>query len=106
MLNTLLFVHLVIALLLIVVILLQKTSTDGLSGIGGGGNNMGIMSGRSAANFLVRTTIILATVFFINAVVLANLSTQKHNDFTSKLDAVEQNAKEPQLEEEHIPIAK
>ena len=106
MLNTLLFVHLVIALLLIVVILLQKTSTDGLSGIGGGGNNMGIMSGRSAANFLVRTTIILATVFFINAVVLANLSTQKHNDFTSKLEAIEQNETEPKLEEEHIPIAK
>ncbi len=106
MLNTLLFVHLVIALLLIVVILLQKTSTDGLSGIGGGGNNMGVMSGRSATNFLVRTTIILATIFFINAVVLANLSTQKHNDFTSKLDAVEQNTKELQPEEEHIPIAK
>ena len=43
MLNTLLFVHLIIAALLVVVILLQKTSTDGLSGIGGGGNNMGIM---------------------------------------------------------------
>ncbi len=106
MLNTLLFVHLVIALLLIVVILLQKTSTDGLKGIGGGGNNMGIMSGRSAASFLVRTTIILAIVFFINAIVLANLSTQKHNDFTSKLDEIEQNTKESDLEAEHIPIAK
>lgn len=106
MLNTLLFVHLVIALLLIIVILLQKTSSDGLSGIGGGGNNMGLMSGRSATSFLVRTTIILAIVFFINAIVLANLSTQKHDNLTSKLDAVEKNTEEPQSEEEHIPIAK
>lgn len=107
MLNTLLFVHLVIALLLVVVILLQKTSTDGLSGIGGGGNNMGIMSGRSAASFLTKTTIILATVFFVNAIILANLSTQKHNDFATKLEETEQKeSKNKSSEEEHIPIAK
>ncbi len=105
MLNTLLFVHLIIALLLVIVILLQKTSTDGLSGIGGG-NNMGIMSGRAAANFLTRTTIILAIVFFANAMILANLSTQKHNDFATKLEKIEQEQKNINSEEEHIPIAK
>ncbi len=86
MLNTLLFVHLILALLLVAVILLQKTSTDGLSGIGGGGNNMGVMSGRSAANFLTKTTIILAVVFFANALILANLSTKKHTDISVKLE--------------------
>lgn len=106
MLNTLLFVHLIIAALLVVVILLQKTSTDGLSGIGGGGNNMGIMSGRSAANFLTRTTIILAIVFFVNAIILANLSTQKHDDFAAKLEKIEQNENNQKVEEETIPIAK
>ena len=106
MLNTLLFVHLIIAALLVVVILLQKTSTDGLSGIGGGGNNMGIMSGRSAANFLTRTTIILAIVFFVNAIILANLSTQKRNDFATKLEKIEQNENNQRVEEETIPIAK
>jgi len=106
MLNTLLFVHLIIAALLVVVILLQKTSADGLSGIGGGGNNMGIMSGRSAANFLTRTTIILAIVFFVNAIILANLSTQKHNDFSTKLEKIEQNENNQRVEEETIPIAK
>lgn len=105
MLNTLLFVHLIIALLLVIVILLQKTSTDGLSGIGGG-NNMGIMSGRAAANFLTRTTIILAIVFFANAMILANLSTQKHNDFATKLEKIEQEQKNINSGEEHIPIAK
>ena len=106
MLNTLLFVHLIVALLLVAVILLQKTSTDGLSGIGGGGNNMGIMSGRSAANFLARTTIILAIVFFVNAIILANLSTQKHNDLATKLEKIEQKENNQKVEEESIPIAK
>ena len=85
MLNTLLFIHLVIAILLIIIILLQKTSTDGLSGIGGGGNNMGVMSGRSAATFLTRTTIALGIMFFVNALVLANLSTNKHTDISQKI---------------------
>lgn len=106
MLNALLFIHLIVALLLVAVILLQKTSTDGLSGIGSGGNNMGIMSGRSAANFLTRTTIILAIVFFVNAIILANLSTQKYNDFVTKLEKVEQKEKNQKVEEETIPIAK
>ncbi len=106
MLNTLLFIHLIVALLLVAVILLQKTSTDGLSGIGGGGNNMGIMSGRSAANFLTRTTIILAIVFFVNAVILANLSTQKYNDFATKLEKIEHKENNQKIEEETIPIAK
>jgi preprotein translocase subunit SecG len=107
MLNTLLFVHLVIALLLVIVILLQKTSTDGLSGIGGGGNNMGVMSGRSAANFLTKTTIILAIVFFANAIVLANLSTKKHTDFSTKLEKIEQTTDEDKtdsVEEVAVPI--
>ena len=56
---------------------------------------MGIMSGRSAANFLTRTTIILAIVFFVNAIILANLSTQKHNDFATKLEKIEHNRKQP-----------
>jgi preprotein translocase subunit SecG len=106
MLNTLLFVHLVISILLVVVILLQKTSTDGLSGIGGGGNNTGIMSSRSAANFLTKTTIALAVAFFVNAITLANLSTQKHSDFTTKLEQIEKKVNDPNQEEESLPIAK
>jgi len=105
MLNTLLFVHLIIALLLVIVILLQKTSTDGLSGIGGGGNNMGVISGRSTANFLTKTTIILAIVFFGNALVLANLSTQKYTDIATKLEQAEEKEGEIKAEEA-LPIAK
>lgn len=98
MMNILLFIHMVIAILLIIVILLQKTSADGLSGIGG--NNMGIISARSAANFLTKTTIILATLFFINALILANLSSKSGNNISKKIET-------PIIEEENkVPIAK
>ncbi len=106
MINTLLFIHLIIAILLIVVILLQKTSTDGLSGIGGGGN-MGLVSSRSAANFLTKITIVLAIIFFANALLLANLSSKSHDDIATKLEKsnnqIENNtATEP----ESLPMAK
>ncbi|WPY01011.1 Preprotein translocase subunit SecG [Candidatus Trichorickettsia mobilis] len=85
--SILLFVHVIIAVLLITVILLQQTGTDGLSGIGGsGGGNMGMVTARSAANFLTRTTIILAILFFINAIILANLSSQKQVDLDKKIN--------------------
>ncbi|MDC0864558.1 preprotein translocase subunit SecG [Rickettsiaceae bacterium] len=102
MLNTLLFVHLSIAILLVIVILLQKTSTDGLSGIGGG-NNMGLVSGRSAANFLTRTTVILAVVFFANAIMLANLSSRSNKDVLHKQDT-ENTGNAASVEEKSLPV--
>ena len=101
MINTLLFVHLVIAILLIMVVLLQKTSTDGLSGIGGG-NNMGIVSRRSAANFMTRSTIILATIFFANCLLIGNLSSVKHDIVSEQM----QRDTQKQEEVEQIPMAK
>ncbi len=86
MFNTLLFIHLVVSILLIIIILLQKTSTDGLSGIGGGGNNMGLVSGRTAANFMTKTTIFLAVIFFVNALVLANISNNSQSNIVKKLE--------------------
>ena len=107
MINTLLFIHLIIAILLVIVILLQKTSTDGLSGIGGGGGNIGLVSGRSVANFLTRTTVILAITFFCNALVLANLSSQPRSNLTNKLEkSSEQNSIDSSAEKETLPMAK
>jgi preprotein translocase subunit SecG len=100
MMNILLFIHIVIAVLLIIVILLQRTGADGLSSIGGG-NNMGIVSGRSAANFLTRITIILASMFFVNAIVLANLSTKKTPALVEKIEQLENKS-----EGTSVPIAK
>ena len=82
MLNILLIVHVVVAILLVTVILLQRNSADALAGLGGGGNNMGVVSARGAANFMTRMTVILAIAFMGNSLVLANLSNksaEKHD---------------------------
>lgn len=99
--NVLLFIHIVISLTLIAVILLQKSSSDGLSGLASTSGNMGIVSGRAAANFLTKTTMILATMFIVNALILANLSSKKrHHNTVKQLD---QSASAAQASE-HLPV--
>jgi preprotein translocase subunit SecG len=105
MLNTLLFVHFVIAILLITVILLQKTSENGLGGIGGG-NNTGLVSSRSAANFMTRSTIILGVLFFANAIVLANLSSKSYTGITEKIEKSTKSSTPDNTKNNSVPIAK
>jgi len=102
MMDILLVVHLIIAALLIIVILLQKNSADALSGLGGGANNMGIVSARATATFFTRLTIFLAIAFMVNALLLANLSIKgnKENPLESKLK------ENPTQTQQTIPMAK
>ena len=65
-------VHVLIALALIGVVLLQK-SEGGALGMGGGGMS-GFMTGRSTANVLTRTTMILAVLFFVTSLALVLVS--------------------------------
>ncbi|WP_425363264.1 preprotein translocase subunit SecG [Candidatus Tisiphia endosymbiont of Hybos culiciformis] len=101
MMNILLFVHIVIAILLIIVILMQKTGSDGLSGVGGGNGTMGVVAGRTVVNFLTKTTVVLATLFIINAIILANLSSKKNPGIIKKIEQVDDKQQESSL-----PIAK
>jgi preprotein translocase subunit SecG len=71
--NVLLIIQLLVAIGLTVVILLQK-SEGGALGMGGGGAGGGMMSGRSAANILTRTTMVLAALFILNCIALAVLT--------------------------------
>jgi len=66
--TVLLIIQALVAAGLIGVILMQR-SEGGALGIGGGGG--GMMSSRGAANILTRTTMILATVFIANSILLA-----------------------------------
>ncbi len=100
MIDILLFVHITIAILLIIVILMQRSGSDGISSISGG-NNMGVVSAKTVGNFLTKSTIILTTLFLINAIVLANLSSKKKSDLVSKINEIEENQAENSL-----PIAK
>ena len=69
--NILLTIHLIIAVVLVVVILLQKSEGGALGiGGGGGGSQFGMFTARGSANFLTRTTAILATLFIMSSLLL------------------------------------
>ncbi len=82
--TILLVVHVVICIALIGVVLIQRSESDGFGlGSGSGAN---LLSGRSTANLLTRTTAFLATLFIINSLVLSILVTRGNE--SSLLDTI------------------
>lgn len=71
----LIVLQMLISILLVVAILLQASKGGGLAGIAGGAMQSSVFGGRSAANFLTKATTILATVFMLNCLGMAVLST-------------------------------
>ena len=71
--QVVLVIHLILAISLVCTILLQKNEGGGL-GMGGGGQGGGMggfMTGRAAADFLTRTTAILAAGFICTSMIMA-----------------------------------
>lgn len=66
-----LVVHAIVATAMVGVILMQRSEGGGLAG---GGNPAGLMSARGAADFLTRTTTILATLFVVLSIALAAIA--------------------------------
>jgi preprotein translocase subunit SecG len=72
--NVLLVVHLLACISLVITVMLQR-SEGGALGMGGGGTG-GIISGRGAANVLVRTTMVCAAIFFTTSIVMTRLNAE------------------------------
>ena len=70
----LLVLHAIIAAILVTVILMQRSEGGGL---GMGGSPSGLMSARGAADFLTKSTAILATVFVGLSIVLAIIAASR-----------------------------
>lgn len=102
MMQILLIVHLLIVLALIGVVLLQKSEGGGL-GIGGGGGGGasggmgGFMTGRGSANFLSRTTAVLAVCFMATSITLSILAGTQ-TEPTSILDNIGEDSDTPSLQ--------
>jgi preprotein translocase subunit SecG len=75
MFTFLLVVQAIIATCLVTVVLMQRSEGGGL---GMGGSPGGFMSARGAADFLTRSTTVLATIFVSLSIVLAVLASVKH----------------------------
>ena len=67
----LLIVQSIVALALVAVILMQRSEGGGL---GVGGSSSGLMTARGAADFLTRSTAILATIFIALSITLAAIA--------------------------------
>src|SRR5947209_20172780 len=81
MFTFLLVLHACIAAGLVVVILIQKSEGGGL---GMGGSPSGLMSARGAADFLTRSTTVLAFLFVSLSIVLGVMAASGHK---SKIDS-------------------
>lgn len=73
--TILLVTHSILVLFLIVMVLIQRTESDGLSGLGGGGGNQ-FLTGRGAANLMTRTTSWLAAGFMATSLTLAVIASR------------------------------
>ncbi len=74
--NLLLIAHLVMAVALVVLVLLQQgkgAQAGAAFGGGSSGSSQSLFGARGSANFLTRTTAIIATIFFITTLSLAYL---------------------------------
>ncbi|MGE4323128.1 MAG: preprotein translocase subunit SecG [Sphingobium sp.] len=75
MFTFLLVVQAIVAACLVTVILMQRSEGGGL---GVGGSPAGFMSARGAADFLTRSTAVLAVVFVSLSIVLAVIASVRH----------------------------
>ncbi len=73
--GILIALQMIISVLLVVSILLQSSKGGGLAGIAGGMMSSAVFGGRGAANFLVKATTVLTTLFMLNCLGMAVLTT-------------------------------
>ena len=86
--SVLLVSQFILVVLLAFFILIQRTSSDGLSGLSGGGSNFMGAPKRKKGNFLTKTTMILAILFLINSICIAKYfvsEAEKANQMSKKL---------------------
>ena len=88
--NVLIVAHVLTALAIIGLVLLQHgKGADMGSGFGGGASGS-LFGATGSANFLSRTTAILATIFFVLSLGLAYVATKKPVEGGGVMDAIRQ----------------
>jgi preprotein translocase subunit SecG len=93
--TILLVFHVLLSLAIIGLVLLQrgKGAEAGAALGGGGGASATVFGARGAANFLSRTTAVLATAFFISSLALAYIASDRDVP-TSVTETIEQSAQQ------------
>lgn len=104
--NVLTIVYLVVAILLVAFVLMQQGKGADAGASFGAGASATVFGSAGSANFLSRTTALLATIFFAISLVIGNLSSNNKAPSSQfdDLSQVEQKQAEPvKVENNDIP---
>ena len=82
-------IHAVISIAIVALGLMQKGKGADAGASFGSGASGTVFGARGAANFLSRATAVMATLFFVNSLALAYLTTQQTGAGTSVVEAAE-----------------
>ncbi|HHF5246179.1 TPA: preprotein translocase subunit SecG [Haemophilus influenzae] len=97
--QVLLFIYVVVAIALIGFILVQQGKGANAGASFGGGASGTMFGSAGAGNFLTRTSAILATAFFVIALVLGNMNSHKGNFQKGTFDDLSQAAEQVQQQQ-------
>lgn len=97
--QVLLFIYVVVAIALIGFILVQQGKGANAGASFGGGASGTMFGSAGAGNFLTRTSAILATAFFVIALVLGNMNSHKGNIHKGAFDDLSQAAEQVQQQQ-------
>ncbi|MBV2235738.1 MAG: preprotein translocase subunit SecG [Sterolibacterium sp.] len=94
--SSVLAVHLLVGLAVIVLVLLQHGKGADMGAAFGGGASGSLFGATGSANFLSRTTAILAAVFFVTSLSLSYMATERVKPSGSVLDTAPVTTQQPQ----------
>ena len=97
--QVLLFIYVVVAIALIGFILVQQGKGANAGASFGGGASGTMLGSAGAGNFLTRTSAILATAFFVIALVLGNMNSHQGNIQQGAFDDLSQAAEQVQQQQ-------
>jgi preprotein translocase subunit SecG len=103
--NLLLIVHLVMAVSVVILVLLQQgkgAQAGAAFGGGSSGSSQSLFGARGSANFLTRTTAVIATIFFITTLSLAYLYANRSGSSSVVSDSVVEQIEE--VQESDVPM--
>lgn len=94
-----LFIYVVVAILLIGFILVQQGKGANAGASFGGGASSTMFGSAGSANFLTRTSAVLATIFFVVALILGNMNSHQGNAQKGAFDDLSQAAQQIQKQD-------
>jgi preprotein translocase subunit SecG len=103
--NLLLIAHLVMAVALVILVLLQQgkgAQAGAAFGGGSSGSSQSLFGSRGSANFLTRTTAVIATIFFITTLSLAYLYANRSGSSSVVSGSVMEQVEE--VQESDVPM--